>query len=162
MYLQHPLRNRCAREAAVHEPTQSRTQVFLSAFAGRRGKETYATHYLYDLRQRGAAQIRLRDLQRKKLVSFPSYEYPHRQGAREDEVVEHEHPYKQLGNPNLDRFLVLGLSKGTVVFVDANSLENIYGRFSLHRHAIECVKEIPRKSLMVSLCKELIFNVSHD
>lgn len=32
-----------------------------------------------------------------------------------------------------DRFLALGLSKGTVVFLDVERIEEIYARFSFHR-----------------------------
>jgi hypothetical protein len=40
------------------------------------------------------------------------------------------------GGPILDQFLVIGLSKGTVIFVKVNNLSHIYARFSIHREAI--------------------------
>ena len=40
------------------------------------------------------------------------------------------------GGHILDQFLVIGLNKGTVIFVKVNNLSHIYARFSIHREAI--------------------------
>lgn len=42
----------------------------------------------------------------------------------------------------LDQFLVIGLSKGTVIFVKVNNLSHIYARFSIHREAVTHIAEI--------------------
>lgn len=46
------------------------------------------------------------------------------------------------GEEILDQFLVIGLSKGTVIFVKVNNLSHIYARFSIHREAITYIAEI--------------------
>lgn len=43
----------------------------------------------------------------------------------------------------MDRYLVLGLSKGAVVFLSVTQLDRIYARFFFHRSAIVKVVEIP-------------------
>lgn len=63
------------------------------------------------------------------------------------EILSDLHKYKEPAMPDyyfrgprreveaglLDKFLVMGLSKGTIVFVRLDNLENIYARFSIHR-----------------------------
>lgn len=44
--------------------------------------------------------------------------------------------YDFIDDPNgdmIDKFLVIGLSKGTVIFVKVNNLDHIFARFSIHR-----------------------------
>jgi hypothetical protein len=41
-----------------------------------------------------------------------------------------------------DHFLVMGLSKGAIVFVRVDKLDRIYARFPLHKQAVEQVYEI--------------------
>lgn len=38
---------------------------------------------------------------------------------------------------NIDQFLVIGLSKGTILFVKVNNMDHIYARFSIHRQAVK-------------------------
>lgn len=45
-------------------------------------------------------------------------------------------PRDELEQGMIDTFLIIGLSKGTIVFVKLDNLLNIYARFSIHRQAI--------------------------
>lgn len=50
-----------------------------------------------------------------------------------------EPDYELIEDPNgerADQFIVIGLSKGTVLFVRVNDLDHIYSRFSIHRQAV--------------------------
>ena len=58
-----------------------------------------------------------------------------------------------------DKYLILGLSKGTVVFVHVESLEQIYARFSVHRQGIDHLWEIKQSKCLVSMCTELVLNI---
>lgn len=53
-----------------------------------------------------------------------------------------------------DDFLVAGLETGTIIFINVNNLEQIYARFSVHRHQIAHIEEIRSKNLILSLCNE--------
>jgi len=55
---------------------------------------------------------------------------------------------------NKQKYLVLGLSKGSIIFVNIDldpedtakrdlSLEKVYSRFSIHRQAVNYIQEIP-------------------
>lgn len=62
-------------------------------------------------------------------------------------------------DPNkTDRYLVLGLSKGSVVFVPVDDIENIYARFFFHRAAIKHIVEMPKHNKFVTICEE--YNIS--
>ncbi len=54
-----------------------------------------------------------------------------------------------------DGYVVLGLSKGTVVFLQVDDLELIYARFSFHRQAVTKVMEIQSTGKFLSICEEL-------
>ena len=43
-----------------------------------------------------------------------------------------------------ERFLVLGLSKGSVIFVQVDSLEKIYARFNVHKQQIDHIHELKK------------------
>jgi hypothetical protein len=59
-----------------------------------------------------------------------------------------------------DHFLVLGLSKGTIVFIRVDDMARIYARFSsLHKQAVEHIYEIKSKERIVSMCAEFTMNV---
>ena len=55
----------------------------------------------------------------------------------------------------VDRFLVLGLSKGTVIFLAVDQIDTIYARFFFHRQAITSIVEIPEHQKFVSICVEM-------
>ena len=54
-----------------------------------------------------------------------------------------------------DRFLVFGLSKGTVIFlpVELDKIDFIYARVSVHRQAVTSIHEF--KDKFISICEEL-------
>ena len=52
------------------------------------------------------------------------------------------------------------MSKGTIIFVKCNKLDQVYSRFSLHRQAITHIKEMYDCGHFVSMCEELSLNVS--
>jgi len=54
-----------------------------------------------------------------------------------------------------DRFLVFGLSKGTVIFISLENLEQIFSRFSIHRQSVEQIYEMKQSKNMISVCSEL-------
>lgn len=58
-----------------------------------------------------------------------------------------------------DQFLVLGLSKGTFLFIDVDNLESIYSRFSVHRQAVNQIYEIVDHVKVASICGELVLNL---
>ena len=62
---------------------------------------------------------------------------------------------EELENDLLDTFLVVGLSKGTVLFVRVNNLDHIYARFSIHRQAVTQIHEVKERKIFLSICEEL-------
>lgn len=54
----------------------------------------------------------------------------------------------------VDRFLALGLSKGSVVFVTVDETDQIYTRITVHHEAIILLKEIPKIESFISICLE--------
>ena len=65
----------------------------------------------------------------------------------------------EINNCELDTFLIIGLSKGTIVFVRVNNLDHIYSRFSLHRQAVEQIHELRQHKVFLSICEELILKI---
>lgn len=55
----------------------------------------------------------------------------------------------------LDRFLVLGLSKGSVIFLAVNEIDKIYARFFFHRAAIIRIVEMPKRQKFITVCQEM-------
>ena len=51
-------------------------------------------------------------------------------------------------------FLVLGLSKGTILIFHVAQLNQLYCRFTVHREAVEVIKYLPNTKAFVSICKE--------
>ena len=58
-----------------------------------------------------------------------------------------------------DKFLVIGLSKGMIVFVRVDNLDHIYARFSIHQSAVLQVHELPECKTFLSICKENTLNI---
>ena len=56
-------------------------------------------------------------------------------------------------------FLVLGLSKGTVVIVNVRKLDRVYLRQAIHRDAITVIKYLTHTNVFVSFCKEKYLKV---
>ena len=54
-----------------------------------------------------------------------------------------------------DRFLVFGLSKGSVIFLDIDKIDTIYARFFFHRQAITSILEIPKHEKFITICEEM-------
>ena len=48
----------------------------------------------------------------------------------------------------------MGLSKGSVIFVRVNKLEDIYARFSVHKQQIEHVHELKQQKCILTMCQE--------
>jgi len=59
----------------------------------------------------------------------------------------------------LDHFMVIGLSKGTILFVKVNDLDHIFARFSIHRQAVTQIHEVKAHKLFISICEENILNI---
>lgn len=55
--------------------------------------------------------------------------------------------------------MVIGLSKGTVIFVKMDNLSHIYARFSIHREAILQLNEIKDQEVFLSICEENILQI---
>ena len=53
-----------------------------------------------------------------------------------------------------EKFLVMGLSKGSVIFVRVDHIELIYARFSIHKQQIEHIHELKRQKCIMTLCQE--------
>lgn len=53
------------------------------------------------------------------------------------------------------RFLALGLSKGTVIFLAIDQLDTIYARFSFHRQAIQTIHQIHGTQNFITICEEM-------
>jgi hypothetical protein len=62
---------------------------------------------------------------------------------------------EEVRNQGEDNFLALGLSKGTVIFIDVQNLERVYARFSFHRQAINLIKELPKVKKFITTCEEM-------
>jgi len=59
---------------------------------------------------------------------------------------------------NEDRFLMLGLSKGTIVFIDVKHFTEVYARFSIITSAIKMVREVIATRTFVLFSEE--FNLT--
>ena len=59
----------------------------------------------------------------------------------------------------LDQFIVIGLSKGTILFIKVNNLDHIFARFSIHRQAVRQIHELKVHKLFLSICEENILNI---
>ena len=64
----------------------------------------------------------------------------HSQGEEQDDTAE--------------KFLVMGLSKGSVIFVKVKHIEHIYARFSVHKQQIDHIHELKRQKCIMTLCQE--------
>ena len=51
-----------------------------------------------------------------------------------------------------DNFLILGLSKGSIIFVKVDELDVIFARFSVHRQKIEHIAEMGDHRGIASIC----------
>lgn len=50
---------------------------------------------------------------------------------------------------------MLGLSKGSIVFVRVDNLDYVYARYSIHRQAITYIHELKEHKVFLSICEEL-------
>lgn len=57
------------------------------------------------------------------------------------------------------RFIVLGLSKGTVIFLPIDQTDLIYARFSFHRQGITTLHQINGTENFITICEELNLSV---
>lgn len=73
-------------------------------------------------------------------------------------------------NSEKQKYLILGLSKGTIVFVNVaidpdevkvrdQSLEKVYSRFSVHRQAVKLIQEVPKSQKLISICEENVLKI---
>lgn len=67
--------------------------------------------------------------------------------------------YEKFASNLKHRFIVLGLSKGTVIFLPIDQIDLIYARFSFHRQAVTHLHEIHGANKFISICDELSFCV---
>lgn len=58
-----------------------------------------------------------------------------------------------------DSYIVFGMSKGSVIFVKVDKLEQVYARFSIHRQAITHIEEVYEHNKFVSICEEMNLNI---
>ena len=54
-------------------------------------------------------------------------------------------------------YLALGMSKGSVLLLHVNKLQQLYCRFTVHREAVQMVRYLPRSKTFVSVGRELDF-----
>ena len=52
----------------------------------------------------------------------------------------------------VERYLVIGLSKGSVIFVQVDNIEKIYARFNVHKQQIEHIHEMKRNKCILTIC----------
>jgi hypothetical protein len=74
--------------------------------------------------------------------------------VREGSYYTHEY----VEETKTEDMMVLGFSKGSLVFVNTSEIETIYARFSIHRQEITKIQQI-QKGLFLSVCKELTMNL---
>ena len=60
---------------------------------------------------------------------------------------------------DLDQFLVIGLSKGTILFVKVNNMDHIFARFSIHRQAVKHIHEVRVDKVFLSICEEHLLHI---
>jgi len=65
---------------------------------------------------------------------------------------ERTHQESRWAEGLVDRFIVLGLSAGTVIFLQVDQIDLIYARVSVHREAVRHICEIDQKGAFVSVC----------
>ena len=58
------------------------------------------------------------------------------------------------GSDEMQEFLALGMSKGTIVLLHVRKLHQLYCRFTVHREAVEQIRYLPRSNTFISLCSE--------
>jgi hypothetical protein len=78
-----------------------------------------------------------------------------KQAGVEHLTAELESEYKKnLSMRRNDLYLACGLETGSIIFLSVRSLDQLYARFSVHRHAITELKEMQAKKTMLSICSE--------
>ena len=65
---------------------------------------------------------------------------------------ERTHQESRWAEGLVDRFIVLGLSAGTVIFLQVDEIDLIYARVSVHREAVQRICEVDQKGVFVSVC----------
>ena len=71
----------------------------------------------------------------------------------QDELYNQE--FQKYPPDKIDRVLVLGLSKGVVLFIAVDKIDQIYSRFFFHKQAIIHLKELPKRKKFISICQEM-------
>lgn len=54
----------------------------------------------------------------------------------------------------VENFLLMGLSKGSVIFVKVQKIELIYARFSVHKQGIVQVHEMKKQRAIITMCED--------
>ena len=58
---------------------------------------------------------------------------------------------------DMQEFLVLGMSKGSITLLHLSRLHQLYCRFTVHREAVVYVRYLPKTKTFISLCSEQQF-----
>lgn len=58
-----------------------------------------------------------------------------------------------------DDYLIMGLSKGTIIFVKVDDLENIFARFSVHHQQVDHIYEMRSQQKILSICSEFFLHI---
>lgn len=59
-------------------------------------------------------------------------------------VVKNRNTAENQDDAEIEKFLVAGLSKGSVIFVKVTKIEHIYARFSVHKQQIDHIHELKK------------------
>lgn len=54
----------------------------------------------------------------------------------------------------MQEYLALGMSKGSIIILHTNKMDQIYSRFTIHREAVVFVRYLPNTKTFISLCSE--------
>jgi WD40 repeat protein len=67
----------------------------------------------------------------------------------------HKEQKRKFPEDQTHRFVVMGLAKGTVIFLPIDQIDLIYARFSFHRQPITTIHQIHGTRNFLSICEEL-------
>lgn len=56
-------------------------------------------------------------------------------------------------------YIIFGMSKGSIVFVNTSLINQVYCRFTPHREAVRMVRYLPKNNCFVSICDEFNLKV---
>ena len=68
-----------------------------------------------------------------------------------EEALKDPHPEQE--------YIVLGLSKGCVLFFNTLCLTQVFNRFTVHREAIKIIRYLPNTKCYISTCSEGTLNI---